>query len=63
MVRFEDNILLHFLSLQSVCVFIYKFFWWIVIKPRDGLQREDRIKETEDEVRFGVVEDRMMESL
>ena len=62
MVRFEDNILLHFLSLQSVLP-IYKFCWWIVIKPRDGLQREGRIKETEDEVRFGVVEDRMMESL
>ena len=32
-----------------------------MIKPRDGLRREDHIKETEDEVRFGVVEDRMME--
>ena len=37
------------------------FSEWTVIKPRDGLRREDIIKETEDEVRFGVVEDRMME--
>ena len=44
-------------------VFIYKLAGGRVIKPRDGLQRGDRIKETEDEVRFGVMEDRMMESL
>ena len=34
-----------------------------VIKLRDGLWEGDCIKETKDEVRFGVVEDRMIECL
>ena len=37
MVRFEDNSLLHLLSLQSVVCTTYKFVLEITIKPRDGL--------------------------
>ena len=37
------------------------FLSGLVNISRDGLRREDHFEETEDEVRFGVVEDRMME--
>ena len=33
----------------------------IVNISRDGLRREDQFEETEDEVRFGVMKDRMKE--
>ena len=62
MVRFEDNNLLHFLSLQSVLYFAVSFPSGNI--SRDGLRRsgrEDHLEDTEDEVRFGVVEDRMKE--
>ena len=44
-----------------MCCILLKFSEWISDISRDGLRREDHFKETEDEVRFGVVEDRMME--
>ena len=86
MVRFEDNSLLQFYSLQSVCVshislcgdkwsnHVTVFCWRpcsVTTKAcwREGDQTTwqslegDSIKETKDEVRFGVVEDGMRMSL
>ena len=63
MVRFEDNNLLHALLLQSELYFRISCFEWRNRVYHVTAFAANYLEDTDDEVRFGVMEDRMRMSL